>query len=149
MHRAERLAESLREVITEIVGYELEDPRLEAVTVTDVRVAENLRNANVYVVVEGDEDEIKETMRALGRAATYVRQQVALNLDLRYAPQLHFARDTVEENAARVEALLENISLDEENISPEEENLAPEDENSLPIGEKSSAEEKEEESPER
>ncbi|MDQ3636229.1 MAG: 30S ribosome-binding factor RbfA [Acidobacteriota bacterium] len=109
MHRAERLAESLREVVTEIVGYELEDPRLEAVTVTDVRVAENLRNANVYVVVEGDEAEIKEAMVALGRAATYIRQQVALDLNLRYAPQLHFARDTVEENAVRIEGILENL----------------------------------------
>ncbi len=110
MHRAERLAESLREVVTEIVGYELEDPRLEAVTVTDVRVAENLRNANVYVVVEGDEAEIKEAMVALGRAATYIRQQVALDLNLRYAPQLHFARDTVEENAVRIEEILEDLS---------------------------------------
>ncbi|MGI8544222.1 MAG: 30S ribosome-binding factor RbfA [Aridibacter sp.] len=109
MHRAERLAESLREVVTEIVGYELEDPRLEAVTVTDVRVAENLRNANVYVVVEGDEAEIKEAMLALGRASTYIRQQVALDLNLRYAPQLHFARDTVEENAVRIEEILENL----------------------------------------
>jgi ribosome-binding factor A len=109
MHRAERLAESLREVVTEIVGYELEDPRLEAVTVTDVRVAENLRNANVYVVVEGEEAEIKEAMLALGRASTYIRQQVALDLNLRYAPQLHFARDTVEENAVRIEEILENL----------------------------------------
>jgi ribosome-binding factor A len=109
MHRAERLAESLREVVTEIVGYELEDPRLEAVTVTDVRVAENLRNANVYVVVEGEEAEIKEAMLALGRAATYIRQQVALDLNLRYAPQLHFARDTVEENAVRIEEILGNL----------------------------------------
>ncbi len=109
MHRAERLAESLREVVTEIVGYELEDPRLEAVTVTDVRVAENLRNANVYVVVEGEEAEIKEAMLALGRAATYIRQQVALDLNLRYAPQLHFVRDTVEENAVRIEEILGNL----------------------------------------
>lgn len=117
MHRAERLAESLREVVTEIVGYELEDPRLEAVTVTDVRVAENLRNANVYVVVEGEEAEIKEAMVALGRASTYIRQQVALDLNLRYAPQLHFARDTVEENAVRIEEILENLSQEDEEIN--------------------------------
>lgn len=113
MHRAEKLAETLREAVTEIVGYELEDPRLRMVTVTDVRVAENLRNAKVYVLVEGDEDDIKEAMLALGRAATYVRQQVALDLNLRYAPQLHFARDTVEENAARIDELLGQISQEE------------------------------------
>lgn len=118
IHRAERLAETLREVVTEIVGYELEDPRLRSVTVTDVRVAENLRNANVYVLVDGDEKEIKDAMKALGKAATYVRQQVALNLDMRFAPQLHFARDTVEENAARIDELLEDLSI--ENVEEKE-----------------------------
>ena len=120
MHRAERLAESLREVVTEIVGYELEDPRLQGVTVTDVRVAENLRNANVYVLVDGDEDEIKQAMFALGKATTFIRQQVALEMNLRYAPQLHFARDTVEENATRIGELLDDLSL-EENFENEKE----------------------------
>ena len=113
MHRAERMADTLREEITEIVGYELEDPRLQSVTVTDVRVAENLRNASVFVVVEGSEKEIEAALVTLNRAASFVRQQVALSLNLRYAPLLHFARDTVEENAARVEETLRDIGLDE------------------------------------
>jgi len=113
MHRAERMADTLREEITEIVGYEMEDPRLHSVTVTDVRVAENLRNASVFVLVEGTEDEIDTALVTLNRAATFVRQQVALSLNLRYAPILHFARDTVEENAARVEATLEDIGLED------------------------------------
>jgi len=107
------MAETLREEITEIVGYEMKDPRLLTVTVTDVRVAENLRNANVFVVVEGTEKEIEAALVALNRAATFVRQQVALSLNLRYAPILHFARDTVEENAARVDATLDEIGLDD------------------------------------
>src|SRR5688572_29106739 len=108
MRRSERLSEVLREEITEIVGYELEDPRLIAVTVTEVRVSENLRDAKVFVVVQGDENEIKEALKALQNAAVFVRQQIALNLDLRHAPQIHFARDTVEENAARIEELLKD-----------------------------------------
>ncbi len=110
MRRSERLAEVLREEITEIVGYELEDPRLIAVTVTDVRVTDNLRDAKVFVTVEGDEKEIKEAMKALQHASSFVRQQLALNLDLRHAPQIHFARDTVEENAARIENLLKDLT---------------------------------------
>lgn len=125
MHRAERLAESLREAVTEIVGYELEDPRLQNVTVTDVRVAEDLRNANVYVLVEGDEDEIREALTALGRAATFIRREVALDLDLRYAPQLHFARDTVEENAARVSEILDDISPGENPETEEKKEESP------------------------
>ena len=113
-HRAERLADTLLAEVSEIVGYELEDPRLERVTVTDVRVAENLRNASVYVLVEGSEREIDTALVVLNRAASFIRQQVALSLNLRYAPQLHFARDSVEENAVRVEAALEEINISDD-----------------------------------
>lgn len=115
MRRPERLAETLREEITEIVGYELNDPRLLSVTVTEVRVSENLRDAKVYVLVDGDEKQIREALKGLQHAATFVRQQVAMSLELRHAPILNFVRDTVEENASRVSALLGEIDLTEAN----------------------------------
>lgn len=110
MRRPERIAEQLREEVTEIVGYELEDPRLIAVTVTDVRVSDNKRDAKVYVTVEGDEHEIREAMKALRNAESYVRGQVALNLDLHHAPHIHFVRDTVEEKAGRINRILEELN---------------------------------------
>lgn len=117
MRRPERLAETLREEIIEIVGYELEDPRVLTVTVTDVVVSDNLRDAKVFVLVEGSEDEIKEAIIALQHAAAYVRQQIAFNLNLNHAPRLHFARDTVEEKAARVENILEKLEINKEENS--------------------------------
>ncbi|MET0752785.1 MAG: 30S ribosome-binding factor RbfA [Pyrinomonadaceae bacterium] len=109
MRRPERLAEALREEITEVVGFEMDDPRLIGVTVTDVVVADSLREAKVFVVVQGEEKEIKEALKALQHAASFVRQQVAMNLDLNHAPILNFVRDTVEENAARVAELLQGL----------------------------------------
>ena len=108
--RPERLAESLREEIAEVVGFELEDPRVEAVTVTDVTVSDDLRDAKVYVLVNGTEDEVKKALVALQHAAVYVRQQVAMNLSLRHAPHLHFVRDSAEENAARVGQILQDLT---------------------------------------
>ena len=110
MRRPERLAETLREEIAEVVGFELDDPRVEMVTVTEVRVADDLRDAKVYVLVDGTEDEIKSALRALQHAATFVRQQVAMNLSLRFAPHLHFVRDTAEENASRVGSILSDLT---------------------------------------
>ena len=107
MHRPERIAETLREEIVQIVGYELEDPRLALVTVTEVRVADDLRDASVYVTVEGDEEEHDVALRALRHAAPYVRKQLGFALNLRHTPALHFVRDTVEEKAGRVDGLLE------------------------------------------
>jgi ribosome-binding factor A len=109
MRRAEKVADLLREEITQIVGYELEDPRLDGVTVTDVRVSDNLRDARVYFMVSGDEREAREALVALRHAAQYVRKQLILALGLRHAPELHFVRDTVEERGARVDELLSEI----------------------------------------
>lgn len=109
MRRPERLAQTLREEIMEIVGYELEDPRVEAVTVTDVRVSDDLKDAKVYVLIEGDEKEIREAMKALQHAEKYVRSQVAMNLSIAHAPHIHFARDTVEEKAGRIDQILEEL----------------------------------------
>ena len=110
MRRPERLAEALREEIAEVVGFELDDPRVEMVTVTEVKVAEDLRDAKVYVLVDGSEEEITKALRALQNAAPFVRQQVSLNLSMRFAPHLHFVRDTAEENASRVSSILSDLT---------------------------------------
>ena len=110
MRRPEQLAEVIREEVSQIVGYELDDPRVATVTVTDVRVAENLRDASVYVIAEGTEAEKAEAMKALQKAAPYVRRQLGTVLNLRYTPELHFVRDTVEEKATRVDTLLTELA---------------------------------------
>ena len=110
MRRPEKVAELVREEIAQIVGYELEDPRVAMVTVTEVRMSENLREARVYVTVAGSDREATAALRALEHAAPYVRRQVALELNLRRAPEIHFVRDTVEEKATRVDTLLTELA---------------------------------------
>jgi ribosome-binding factor A len=112
MHRTERVADTLREEIAQIVGYELADPRLSTVTVTDVRLSDNMRTARVYVTVAGDESEHKAALSALRHAAPYVRKQLGLSLNLPRTPELHFVRDRVEEEGERVDQLLEQIERD-------------------------------------
>ena len=109
MRRPEQLAELIREELIQVVGYEMDDPRVETATVTDVRVSDNLRDARVFVLVEGTDEEKTEAMAALRKAAPYIRRQLGLALNLKYTPELHFVRDTVEEKAARVDALLAQI----------------------------------------
>src|SRR5215210_8862253 len=131
MRRPEQIAEVIREEVSQIVGFELEDPRVERVTVTDVRVTENLRDASVFVTAEGTEAEKAEAMKALQKAAPYVRRQLGTALNLKYTPELHFIRDTVEEAAARVEALLSEIKTEsQERPSPSPEEGAGEQERS-------------------
>jgi ribosome-binding factor A len=110
MRRPEKMAELIRDEIIQIVGYELEDPRVAGVTVTDVRMSENLRDARIFVTVAGKDEEALAALLALRRAAPYVRRQLGLALDLRHAPEIHFVRDTVEERALRVDQLLSSIT---------------------------------------
>jgi ribosome-binding factor A len=109
MRRPERVADLLREEISQIVGYELEDPRLTVVTVTDVRLSDNLKAARVFVTVAGDEEEHRLALVALRRAVPYVRKQLGLSLNLPRTPEIHFVRDTVEEEGERVDKLLAEI----------------------------------------
>ena len=118
--RAERTADALREEIAQIVGFELEDPRLTMVTVTDVRLSADKRAARVYVTVAGDEEEHKLALAALKHAAPYVRKQLGLSLNLPRTPELHFVRDRVEEEGERVDQLLQEIEREWETKGKEE-----------------------------
>ena len=120
MRRTERVADTLKEEIAQIVGYELEDPRLTTVTVTDVRLSGDKRAARVYVTVAGDENEHKLALTALKHAAPYVRKQLGLSLNLPRIPELHFVRDRVEEEGERVDQLLLEIERDWESKGKEE-----------------------------
>ena len=119
MRRAERTADTLKEEIAQIVGYELEDPRLTMVTVTDVRLSSDKRAARVYVTIAGDEKEHESALAALRHAAPYVRKQLGLSLNLPRTPEIHFVRDRVEEEGERVDQLLNEIEREWESKGKE------------------------------
>src|ERR1044071_1075568 len=121
MRRAERTADTLKEEIAQIVGYELEDPRLMMVTVTDVRLSSDKRAARVYVTIAGDEKEHEAALAALRHAAPYVRKQLGLSLNLPRTPEIHFVRDRVEEEGERVDQLLLEIEREWESQGKESE----------------------------
>jgi ribosome-binding factor A len=126
MRRSERVADVLREEISQIVGYELEDPRLTAVTVTDVRLSDDRKAARVYVTITGDEAEHRSALAALQHAAPYVRKQVGLSLNLPRTPEIHFVRDRVEEEGERVDKLLLDIEREWESQARKDETLKDE-----------------------
>lgn len=121
MARRERVADTLKEEIAQIVGFELEDPRLTMVTVTDVRLSADKRAARVYVTVAGDEQEHQSALAALKHAAPYVRKQLGLSLNLPRTPEIHFVRDRVEEEGERVDQLLLEIEQEWERKGKEED----------------------------
>lgn len=105
-HRSQRVSEAVREELSEIIGFELSDPRLASVDVTEVAVSPGSRYATVKVSLGGDERDQNQAMVALEHAKHYLRHELARRLNLRKVPELHFEPDHWPDAAARVELLL-------------------------------------------
>lgn len=105
-HRRERLAESIREELSDLIGGELADPRIGLATVTEVQTEPGLRVAHVYVAVQGTAAEQKGALSALMGARGYLRSELASRLQIRQVPELRFELDRSEELTARLDALL-------------------------------------------
>jgi len=106
-HRAERLSEAIREELSEIVGYETDDPRLLTVNITAVDLSPDLRKARISVNV-GNVPDSQETLQALEAARHYLRRELASRLEIYRIPDLHFELDT-NVAAAKIDFLLRRI----------------------------------------
>jgi ribosome-binding factor A len=107
--RVQRVSEALREELAELVGYELEDPRLVGATVTACHLSPDGRHARVVVWVLGSAEERKGAMVALEHAKSHLRAQVASRLRLFRPPELHFEEDDAAGGESRVDQLLKRI----------------------------------------
>ena len=108
--RPERVAEQIREEVSQIILGDLRDPRIDLVTVTHVKVTPDLRHAKVYVTSMGTEEQVRESLTALNSAAGFIRHELGSALRLRYTPELHFVYDETVETAARIEQILKEES---------------------------------------
>ena len=104
-HRG-RVGAALREEIETLVEGELADPRIGLVSVTNVQIADDGRSAQVWVNVEGDDEEADRSLEGLEAAREYIRHELVERLRLRRAPELYFRLDRAEREQARVEELL-------------------------------------------
>lgn len=89
-HRHERVAESIREELDELIGYELSDPRVGTATIAEVHLSPDYRHAHVRLVLSGDETEQASTLGALEHAKQFLKHQLAERLQLYKTPELHF-----------------------------------------------------------
>jgi ribosome-binding factor A len=92
-HRAERLADSIRQELQELIEYEIKDPRVALVTVTAVVVAANLRRVRVFVRVPGDEGEQQRNLQRLVAAQRFLRYELTQRLGLRRTPEISLHLD--------------------------------------------------------
>lgn len=109
-HRHERIAEEIQHEVISMLEGELRDPRLEAnVTVTEVRVAPDMKQARVYITVEGTPEERAATLAALNRAAGFIRHELVERIQMRRSPEIIFFIDDSVERARRIDELLRQV----------------------------------------
>jgi len=106
-HRHERIAVEIQQEIGSMLAGELKDPRLAGlVTVTEVRVSPDIRQARVYVNVYGSTAEQAATLKGLAAASGFIRHELIDRLHLRRALDINFVLDRTEEYGQRIEELL-------------------------------------------
>lgn len=109
--RSKRVADLLREEISDIILKRLKDPRMGFVTVVDVSITEDLKLARVYVS-SLKEEEREQTVQILKAAKNFIRQELGRRVKLKSVPDLEFFVDTTIEYGSRIDKLLREIKGD-------------------------------------
>jgi ribosome-binding factor A len=111
--RPEQVAETVRQVVADALVHEVRDPRVGFVTVTGVRVTNELSHATVAVSVMGEEPDKVRAIEGLKSAAGFLRGRLTRALSTRTVPELHFELDRGLEKAARINQLLSELKHEE------------------------------------
>jgi ribosome-binding factor A len=115
--RATRVADQIRMEVAEILSRKIKDPRVQFVTVTDVKMTADLKIARIYVTALDQEHYEQQTAPGLKSAVGFIRTEVGRRLNLRYTPEIVFYRDTSAEYAYRMEKILDSLPHENDNES--------------------------------
>ena len=107
--RTERINQFLREEISELLR-QAKDPRLDSfVTITEVSISPDLRQAKVFISILGDEKEQERVLKGLVAASGFFRRQLAPRLTMRFVPELVFLRDDSVERGSHLLQLIDKV----------------------------------------
>ena len=107
--RSDRVGDLILEVMAELLRKEIRDPRVQAVTLTGVKVSKDLRHARVYFNLLGGQDKRAEASAGLKSATGFIRSKVGKELNLRFVPAIEFTYDDTEDEAQRIDELLKQV----------------------------------------
>ena len=104
--RTRRLSERIGKIVAELLERRIKDPRLGFVTVTEVRLTADWREAKVFYTVFGTPEELQDTAIALRSATGVIRSEVGRIIGLRHAPSIEFIADALPDSARRIDDLV-------------------------------------------
>jgi ribosome-binding factor A len=117
--RSERVSGQLRRELAQMIQREVKDPDVGLISVSDVEVSRDLAHAKVFVTVF-DSGNAHTSIKALKRAAGFLRSRLGQELSMRNIPQLHFLHDDSVETGQRMDSLIEEaVSADRQHHGDE------------------------------
>ncbi|MEW6522156.1 MAG: 30S ribosome-binding factor RbfA [Bacillota bacterium] len=112
--RSQRVAEAIKEEISDILQNDMKDPRIGFASVVRVQVSPDLRAAKVHVSVLGDEEARRKTMAGLDSGTGFIRSELGKRLRLRHTPEVVFVLDDSIEHGVHISKLLMDLRRDQE-----------------------------------
>lgn len=113
--RIEKLQELIKQEMSKMLLTDLKDPRIGFVTVTDVEMTGDLREAKIYVSIMGGEEQVKSSLEGLNSALGFVRREIGQRVRLRFTPEISFALDTSLDYGDHIQKLLLQVEGDFKN----------------------------------
>lgn len=107
--RAKKMAEAIKEEVSEIITAKVKDPRVAFTTVTSVEASKDLRYCTIHVSILGSEQEQQETMKTLVNASGFIRSELGTRVRIRHVPELRFVQDKAMEHHAHINNLIRQI----------------------------------------
>jgi ribosome-binding factor A len=111
--RAVRVGDQILRWISVLLLERVKEPRVKGVTLTGIRLSEDLKQARIYYSLLGDDDVIKRAQAGLDSAKGFIKKEIGRGLGLRYVPDIQFIHDPSLEKGSHLESLFEKIRRDE------------------------------------
>lgn len=112
--RVEKIQELIKEQVSAIIMREVKDPRIGFVTVTDVDISSDLKNAKIYVSLLGSTKQMKDSWEGLNSSLGFIRRELAHRVRMKFIPEIKFYVDTSLEYSAHIQELLNKVHQEEE-----------------------------------
>ncbi|MBS3810244.1 MAG: 30S ribosome-binding factor RbfA [Halanaerobiales bacterium] len=119
--RVRRMSQLLKEEISDILLKEIKDPRIGFISVTKIKVSNDLKHAKVMVSIIGSEQEKKETMEGLHQASNFIQKLVGERLTTFHTPKIIFRYDNSIEQGVHISHLIDEVIEEDEKRKDESE----------------------------
>ena len=119
--RADRVSGLIQAALSDLLNKSIKDPRLDAVSITRVKMTADLKYARIYFVTSGSAASRDDAAAGFRKAHGFIKYALAQEIELRYMPELQFLYDDSIDYGLHIETLLKQLKNETDHTSPEEE----------------------------